>query len=286
MRPSHSGGYTLIEMLVGMVLVLLVFGVALNAFGRFTNGSGSVSARADAQSRQRAELDRMVQVLRNAGPAGTQTAAVVYAPNTNDITVSSTDWPGESNSTTQAHLVRYCLNTSTSTLYFDGLYAVTVPSANPGSACPSTTAGWTHRVVTASVANTTTNGIFTTDSATPANVRGIGIDLRLTAKAPSASHATRLRSGLVIRSRSNTTAAPTPPGSTEVSCGAGDLLTLTGGITDTDGSPLSVQFLTTTNVLLGRGTSIQLDSGTQTVRLKVTNALGLSSVVDRLVTCP
>jgi prepilin-type N-terminal cleavage/methylation domain-containing protein len=158
--PARNGatgqaGFTLVEVLVAMTLTLVVASLALGVFEAFDRGVAANSRLTDAQDTSRRELGLMVRTLREAGaPAGADGVlpTAVTRSDDNDIVFRSRAWPGEADTGSNAdHLQRFCLNTTTKILWFDGKHASTPGDDDPGSACPSTAPGWTrHRPPNAS----------------------------------------------------------------------------------------------------------------------------------------
>jgi phage baseplate assembly protein gpV len=182
--------------------------------------------------------------------------------------------------------VRYCVNTTTRTLYFDGLKTPATGTPNPGSACPSIATGWTHSaLVSSTVANTASAPLFRYDSATLGSIRAVAMDLRLDAGTSQFPTTTALRTAAFLRTFSG--AAPSLGVSDlTVTCNADHtgLLGLAVG-TDASGNPLTATYTTSGGIPLGSGTVNLATSVQGDIKVTVTNVLGLSQLLTKTVSC-
>jgi prepilin-type N-terminal cleavage/methylation domain-containing protein len=284
-RLAAEEGFSLIELLVAMTISVILLLATLGLLDAFSNGVAVNNRLSDAADTARREVATMVGVLRDAGsPApvtGAQATTVVQA-GANDIVFLSTSWPGESGiGSTSNHVERYCLNTTTRTLWFDGLKAGTAGSATPGAACPSTASGWTSRAVMSNVLNTAGNPIFVYGSTNPA--RSVSINLSLESGTALKSRPLVLRSGSTLRG-----ALPPQLGATDVTMGACTggkaLLTLSAGA---GGATASGAKLSAPNsVPAGEGQILVPATSTPAnVVLTITNLLGLQTLLTKSVSC-
>lgn len=296
--PARNGatgqaGFTLVEVLVAMTLTLVVASLALGVFEAFDRGVAANSRLTDAQDTSRRELGLMVRTLREAGaPAGADGVlpTAVTRSDDNDIVFRSRAWPGEADTGSNAdHLQRFCLNTTTKILWFDGKHASTPGDDDPGSACPSTAPGWTrHRQVATNVINTATSAkkLFSYTSRS-GHVRSVQISLRLDGGSATSSRELPLASGASVRGALGPqVTADDIPSPTCAQPGKA-LLTL-----DLDGASLRlaevpVEGGSETSIAVGPGKILVASSVTRSVRLVVTDSLGLQTVVFKTVAaCP
>lgn len=282
-----EAGFTLVEMLVTTAIALVIMLATLTAFDVFGTVGARNSSLTQGQDRARSRLGEMTKIIRGARPvAGTTTAAIQTAA-ANDLVMSTIDWPGEGATTSAAHIVRYCVDTATRTLYFDALRTPASGTADPGAACPSTATGWTHTaVVSGAVANTAALPLFRYDSATASAVRAVAMDLRVDAGTSSSPKTTALRSAAYLRTFSG--AAPIlTAGDVSVNCNPDHtaLVSLATSL-DSAGNPLSASYTTSGGIPLGSG-SVTLATAVQgNIKVIVTNVLGISALAfDKTVSC-
>lgn len=295
MRPPRArrlraeDGFTLVELLVAMTLSLIVLFAVLGAFDAFNGGVAANNRLTGAEDTARREVAAMVRLLRDAGaPApvsGTQPTTVVQAGG-NDLVFLSTSWPGESGvGATADHVERYCLDTASRTLWFDGLRAGTAGSATPGSACPSQASGWTSRVVAGDVVNTAALPLFQYGSTSP--VRTVSVSLRLEGGTAVRSRPLELRSGSALRGAlaAQVDAGDVTVGPCEGPTGAKKALltlNLAAGGASTNGAKLSA----TNAITVGPGKIlVDASSSPATVALTVTNVRGLQKLLSKSVSC-
>jgi prepilin-type N-terminal cleavage/methylation domain-containing protein len=286
---TGEDGFTLVELLVAMTLTLLLASVALGAFETFDRGVAANNRLTDAQDTARRELGVMVRTLREAGaPAGADGVLPIAVTRTadNDIVFRSRAWPGEPDTgSTADHLERFCLNTATKILWFDGKHANTAGSADPGTACPSTAAGWTrHREVARKAINTAASAkkLFSYTSR-DGQVRSVQISLRLDGGGATTSRELPLASGASVRGAlgpqvtASDISTPTcaQPGRALLSLDVGTPLSL-AEVPLAGGSEVSIP--------VGPGKIlVAASSATRSVRLVVTDPLGLQTVLFKTV---
>lgn len=277
-RLRDESGFQLIELLVAMTLSVVVLFAVLGAFDTFQSNTDSSSRRIDAQDSGRRDINRVVQMLREAGvPApvtGAGQSAVISAGGL-DYQFRTTSWPGESGTGAGGvHTARLCVNTTTKVLWFNGLKSGTSGAATPGSACPSTATGWTAERVATGILNTATNPLFVPSS----SGRSVAVNLRLESDRESRTRTLRFDSGGTLRG-ALAPATTGSPGQPTVSCeggkallsvnAAGVKLSATNGIQAGDGKLL---------VTVGSGV-------TTNIALTLTNVQGLQSLLTVPVTC-
>lgn len=290
MRPRRShrlaseDGFTLTELLVAMTVSVVVLLATLGTLDAFNSGVAENNRLTDAADAARRDVAAVVGVLRDAGaPApvsGSQPTTVLQA-GANDLVFLSRAWPGESGvGATANHVERYCLDTATKTLWFNGLKAGTSGSATPGSACPSTAAGWTSQVAARNVLNTAADPIFVYGSAP---LRSVSLNLRLQSGTAVKSRPLELRSGGTLR------------GALAPQLGAGDitvgpcnsgrtLLTLNLGAAGASGNGVKVS--APNGIPVGPGKILVPATSTpQNVPLTITNLLGLQTLLTKSVSC-
>jgi prepilin-type N-terminal cleavage/methylation domain-containing protein len=138
-------GFTLVELLMVISLVVIVMSATLTAFAQFEQTTGTNQRQNESQDQVRVALAGVARELRNlASPTAELPEAIVRA--------TGTDLIFQSVSSTITRRVRYCLDTTGRRL----LRALDpAPFGDmPTSACPATASGWsTYRVVGEHVVN-------------------------------------------------------------------------------------------------------------------------------------
>jgi hypothetical protein len=267
-----------------MTISTVILLATLGAFDAFNSGVAENNRLTDAADTARQDVADVVRVLRDAGAptpvSGSQPTTVLQAGG-NDIVFLSRSWPGESGvGATANHVERYCLNTTTKTLWFDGLKAGTAGSATPGAACPSTAAGWTSRVVASKVLNTTANPIFQYGAAP---LRTVSINLSVDSGTAVKSRPIELRSGGTLRGAlapqlnlSDIVVGPCQGGRA--------LLTLNLGTAGATANGVKVS--APNGIPVGPGQILVPATSTPTsVPLTITNLLGLQTLLTKSVSC-
>jgi type II secretory pathway pseudopilin PulG len=291
MTPRHphrlvaEEGFTLVELLVAMTVSIIVLLATLGALDAFNGGVAANNRLTDASDTARREVAEMVRVLRDGGPptptSGAQPTTVVQA-GANDLVFLSRSWPGESGiGSSSNHVERYCLNTTTRTLWFDGLKAGTSGSATPGAACPSTASGWTHRAIATDVLSSVANPIFAYGAGSP--VRSVAIKVRLEGGTALKSRPIELRSGATLRGALAPQLSPT-----DIVVGPCDggraLLSLSVGA---GGATANGAKLSAANAIpAGAGQIlVAATSAPANIVITITNLLGLQTLLTKSVSC-
>jgi prepilin-type N-terminal cleavage/methylation domain-containing protein len=284
-RPAAEDGFSLIELLVAMMVSVIVLLATLGALDAFNNGVAVNNRLTEASDTARREVAEMVRVLRDGGaPAplsGNQPPTVIQA-GANDLVFLSRSWPGESGiGSTSNHVERYCVNTTTRTLWFGGLKAGTSGSATPGAACPSTASGWTNRAIASDVLNSVADPVFVYGGASP--VRSVAIKIRLEGGTALKSRPLELRSGATLRGAlaPQLTAANVSVGA----CSGGKAL-LTLNIAPGGASANGAKISAPGGVPAGDGQILVPATATPAiVNLTITNLLGLQTLLTKSVNC-
>jgi Tfp pilus assembly protein PilV len=143
-RVRDERGFSLPEVLVSCILMIIVLSATLGALDVFGNTTSTNQRVSDAQDQARNTLDRMSWELRNAtayqvgsGSGGTVTRATPW-----DVvfkTVDPTSTPGSGNAN-NVQRVRYCLDTGTKTLWRQWMtWTTSAPAMPPEADCPADT---------------------------------------------------------------------------------------------------------------------------------------------------
>lgn len=164
-RVGEQDGFTLIEVLTSMTLMLVILGATLTTLTSYESNASFDRKSKDAQDRSRAALRQLARHLRNvASPTEGERDPIDKATDT-DLIFQSVDPQGPANDQNVANIrrVRYCLDSSDPdhpvVRFQHQRWSTAAPPALPANdACPA--AGWTalpggsSRVVAADVVNT------------------------------------------------------------------------------------------------------------------------------------
>jgi prepilin-type N-terminal cleavage/methylation domain-containing protein len=261
-------GFTLVEVLVAMTLTVIVMFAILTTLDNFTTNAARQTRITDANEQVRSTMDRIVSDLRQA-----KTLEVAGA---NDLVYTVAD------SATATRRERICLDASSR------LWRTSITTASPpatpiaaGSACP--TAGG-YQVGKLLSANSVSNPLFRYDTATPANVRVIGLTFALNAGNGGQADISTLRASSFVRAKSETALAVTD-GDLTTSCNTSGVptLTLAAGV-----GPLTVTYTDIDGHALGSaaaGASLPLAAGSTTVIATISATTGAITQLLKTLAC-
>jgi prepilin-type N-terminal cleavage/methylation domain-containing protein len=263
--PRGEDGFTLVELLVAMLVLVVLLLAALKSFDVFVSRAAQQTRQTDANDQVRREMDRAVADLRGASKIMLAGATdLVYAV-------------PETSTTTRVE--RLCV--SSSILYRSSTVSTT--PVVPAGACSTGT-----QLATLSATSGTT---FTYDgassSATPATVTNVGLSFGLDSSGGGRTITSTLKASAARRSSGSLPV--TGPDDIRNTCsGANALLSLSATIPNVAG--LSVTYATSGGVTLGVGTgttvsTITLPSATTTIVATITDGLGLTNTITKDVTC-
>jgi hypothetical protein len=122
------------------------------------------------------------------------------------------------------------------------------------------------------------------DSQTPSAVRSIGLTVSLDATSGAKAAVSTLRASAFLRTRAQRAPVVTP-GDIQTSCtSSGPLLNLSP-LTNLLNGPLSITYANMTGIPLGSGNNLQLANGVSRVVATITNLVGLTTIVNKDVSC-
>ena len=154
-RAAQEAGFTLVELLVAMTLMLVVLGATLTAFNGFERNNAVNQRQNDSQEEARSALDSVARELRNlASPTDELPHAVERATASDIIFLSvARTKPAGSTNARNTQRVRYCLDDSARALWrqeqrWTGAAGPAMPTP---TACPATPTpgGWDTKAVAA-----------------------------------------------------------------------------------------------------------------------------------------
>jgi prepilin-type N-terminal cleavage/methylation domain-containing protein len=259
-------GFTLAELLVVTVISGLLMFATLQTLDSFSSNATRQTRLMDANDQARTTMERVVKDLRQ--------ASTVTRAGANDLVYLVNESP------TVARYTRICLDAS------GGLWrAQSTTTTDPGAACPTVAAGWTGAKLTARAStNTVAAPIFTYDTATASAVRSIGVTFKLDATTGGKAAASTLRASTFLRSRVYQAPVVTQ-GDIQTTCTASGPLLNFGLLTNLLNGPLSISYTNQNGLALGSGNTLQLLNGVSSVIATITNAVGLTTVVNKDVAC-
>lgn len=209
MIRDERGEMTVAHMLVAMAVMLAVIGATLSVFTSAEKLNRDAGERSALQDRARVASDLLAADLRNlASPTNDQPQAIdVAAPF--DLVFQAVDRVGPNSGLNAANVmrVRFCLGTTdTTTIYRQEQRWTTqeTPAAPSTTGCPAagSPAGWSGtRQVAHSVVNGTGRPLFTYNSATPADISSVHVQLYVDADPARVPAEVPISTGVFLRNQ-------------------------------------------------------------------------------------
>jgi prepilin-type N-terminal cleavage/methylation domain-containing protein len=269
-RPNTEAGFTLVELLAAMAISVIVLFATLTTLDTFSSNAARQSRVTDANDQVRAAMDRVVTDLRQ--------AATIEVAGANNLVYTVTD------SATQTRRERLCLDASQA-LWRSSITTSSPPVSpiSPTAVCPPVRRAV--KVTKLRSVNSASNPMFRYDSATPANVRSVGVTISLDAGNGGRADVSTLRASTFVRSRAETAAAIDDDDLTTTCDSSGDpTLTLDSSV----GSALSVTYTDVDGNELGSttpGSSLHLTGVAGTIVANITSSTGLVSQLVKVISC-
>jgi prepilin-type N-terminal cleavage/methylation domain-containing protein len=272
-RRGQQGGFTLVELLVAMVLMLVLILAVMGGLDVFGKMQARTSAASDAQGAVRGATDRLARELRN-GAVRNPAAGVVQRAQPTDLVFATVDATGAS-----PVRVRYCVD-ATPVLWRQQQAGET--GASPATACPDPSWGTASLLVGDLVPAPGATAVlpFAYDADLPSSVTRVWTTLSVRPRRGDATPVV-LGSGVTLRNQNRSpvasfTATPTS-----------GLRVILDGSNSADPDDQSVTFRWTDGTT-PIGTTPTLDytgpaAGTRRISLTVTDPVGASATVTREV---
>lgn len=269
-RLSDESGFTVVELLSAMALLLVVMVALLTTLDGFSSNAARQTSVTDANDHVRRTMDRIVSDVRQ--------AATVEVADPNDLVYTVIE------SATSTRRERICLSTS-GRLWRQSIVTTNAAATamSTGNACP-TGAGTPSRLATLQSGNSATNPLFSYDSLVPNDVRSIGLTFALNSGNVRRPFTSTLRASTFVRAQGET--APAIDGDDiSVTCAntGQPTLTLSSSV-----GPLSVSYTDVDGNALGNasaGSGLQLSSD-GTIVANVTGSGGVVSQLVKVIDCP
>jgi prepilin-type N-terminal cleavage/methylation domain-containing protein len=259
---GHEDGFTLVELLMVMVISVVLLLATLQVFDSFSSSTAHQTKVIDANDQARATMDGIVHDLRN--------SSSVTRADPNDLVYAVKE------SATVTRYSRYCLDASNA-LHREQ----STTSVDPGTGCPSTATGWASaKVTTMASTNSTANPLFRYDVVTATAVRSISLTFSLDASGGGHAGASTLRASAFLRSQAER-APVVADGDIQTTCTPSGPLVSFGLLSNLINGPVTV---VVNGVGLG-GSTVQLGNGVSNITATITNGLGLTTTVNKDVSC-
>lgn len=304
-RFSNQTGMTMVEMMVAVVITLLVFAAAMSVLDLFMHDNRNDENRNETQDNARTAIDNLSSALRNvASPSVGSAGALEQAGSYNLVfqTVNASTTYGGSNATNQER-VRYCLDTSTNTLWLQTQTWTTAsaPSIPSTTTCPGPTGSgeWNSTPPAYELVSNVTNevngqnrpvfnyGPCGTSCTSTSQIKSVEVDLFLNLNtAQSQPGETEITSGIYLRN----SLAPPVASFIAYAENSHEILDASAS-SDPNGQALSYQWSENGTAIAG-ATTQTYDAGaftcgcSETFGLTVTDTGGLSSSTSETVTVP
>ncbi|HEY8771177.1 MAG TPA: type II secretion system protein [Thermoleophilaceae bacterium] len=199
-----ESGFTLTEVLVVSLMMIVVLGAVLGAFESFASSTERNRRLNDVQDSVRVSIDALTRELRNlASPTNELPQAVQRATTTDLVWLSvAGNKPAGSLNVRNARLVRYCQSAgAVKKLWRQELTwtSATAPSTPSDLTCPGT--GWTSNRVMANYVVNGTRPIFTYNSATLTDITEVGVALYVDADPGHSPKEVTLQSAVFLRNQ-------------------------------------------------------------------------------------
>lgn len=279
-RVREEDGFTLVELLVGAMLMIIVMSASLGVLDNLRRLGARTDQRVELQDQARQASRELARVLRNVAPSP-ESPAVIERADPYDLIFLAVDGPRASGSNVRnLKRVRYCLDESDPAnarlLEQTHRWNTQTPPAMPASAlCPSSS--WdSSRVVVDTLTNRAASperALWSYEQTASGQVTAVKVNLVLNDEPETPSHEVALQTGIFLRNQNR---APTAL-FTAASAGVRHILLNGSTSSDPEGDPLEyLWFVNGTEV----GTGLIFDyaapaGGTYEVRLDVRDTSGL-----------
>jgi len=218
-RLRDEGGFSLVEVLASMGIMVVILAATLAALDTSARTTQATAAQNDAQDGLRTAVDRIARELRSAASPGLQAAPVSRAQG-NDLVFLMVDpvTAGSGSNTAGLRRVRYCLDDAqpdrARLVRQVETWSTATPPALPGaSGCPDNAYGSSTVLVDRVVNNSAgrSRPVFTYDSADPASVQSVNVELFSDMDTATGPGESRLATAIFLRNENRPPTADFAP---------------------------------------------------------------------------
>lgn len=279
-RAVDHAGFSLVELLVAMTLMLIVLGAAFKALEVFARTTSSHQRYADSVNAARTAVDRLTREMRNATAYQTSSnpaSSAVLLAQPSDLVFKAVDPSGgpASGNTYGVQTVRYCLAGSGNALYRQ----TKAGAVTPASACPDPT--WSGGIVAQSIVNGSRTP-FTYNSESGGPITSLSVALYIDDDPAELPKEILLRSGVFLRNQNR----PPKAAFTAVSSSGGHVTLNGSASSDPEGNPLTYRWEDGSTMLPQTGPVVDYiapSSGSRTFTLTVTDGGALTDTATTSV---
>lgn len=303
-RLASEGGFSLVEVLVAMGLMILILGATLTSFNAFEKTNRTNQLQNDNQEKVRSAMDQIARELRNHATPTPESPVGIEKADSYDLVFQTVGGskPAGSQNVRNVRRVRYCLDTTdpaNGKLYFQFQTWTTAnpPAVRATASCPDP--DWGNQRVLADQITNRINGqdrpAFMANSATTADITRMRFELYVdinpgagTDQPVDRPGEARLTSGVFFRNQNRAPVATF----TGIPTASGQILLNASASSDPDGDRLTYIWCAGacngTNEV-GRGLTFAYFPGSRgviAVGLKVTDTAGLGATATQDIDVP
>lgn len=319
MRATEEQGFTLVELLIGMVMTSVLMGAVVFLLTAFLNDNRFDQIRVNAQSDGQTIVERLSRELRSAAAPTVGSPVhpgLLEAAGSYDLVFQTVSAGTQYNLPLNHYRVRYCLGAN-NTLWrqTETWSTATSPAVPDTSACPSTATAWVTASggapcctelndVTNEIGGDTTRPLFVygPSGASLAQIKLVSVNLYIDQNPGQQPGPTEVSSGIDLRNELSQPTAIYTPVTTVLSSSSTDLQLDGSASSDPNGQALTYQWYeggscSSDNSTLSGGTAMSggttqkfdagdFSPGSQTFSLVVTDTGGLTGCYSTQVTIP
>jgi prepilin-type N-terminal cleavage/methylation domain-containing protein len=270
----RQDGFTLVEVLIVCVLMLVVLGASLTTFESFQQNVSVNQKQNEAQDGARNAMDLMARDLRNLASPTTDEPLALDLKADQQIVFQSEgrDMPAASLNVVNTNRVRYCVS-PTGDLYrqLQTWTTATFPAMPATTACPGT--GWTTTKLVAQNVVNSARPIFYYNASDVADVTEVSTTLYLDVNPGRPPTESTLQSSVYLRNQNR---KPTAVFSLALANGGTALIMNASESTDPEEKPLTFTWYVDGTAVVGEGANdvvhtAQVTAGTHTVKVTVSD---------------
>jgi len=200
-QPSSEDGFTLVEVLIAAVLMIVVLGATLTALTSFERNTATNQRQNDGQDQARRTMDLVARDLRNlASPVVERPEAIDRKEKQDLIVQSEGSGTGGGANARNTMRVRFCLGPDRKVYRSIQTWgALAIPNAPATTECPGT--GWTSSTVVAENVVNGTRPIFTYNAEGLQDVTEVTTSLYVDVNPGKPPAETELQSSVYLRNQ-------------------------------------------------------------------------------------